>query len=145
MNLTDQKLNHTYLENPLVLVAEDHEDSRLMLKTMLELRGIRVVEAADGETAVNLAASKRPDLILMDGKLEQLDGISALKLIRASDGIYDVPVVIVSGSADENFREAAFAAGCNDFLAKPLNYHDFYQLLKRHLRSTTFDNLGAAA
>jgi CheY-like chemotaxis protein len=117
----------------LVLVAEDHADSRLMLKTMLELSGARVVEAEDGEAAVTVAASERPDLILMDLNLPQVDGLAALRRIRESDGLRQTPVVIMTGHGGDDWRAAALSAGSAGFLVKPISYQDFHRVLKRYL------------
>jgi CheY-like chemotaxis protein len=117
----------------LVLVAEDHADSRLMLKTMLELNGARVVEAGDGEAAVRVAVSERPDLILMDLNLPQMDGLAALRRIRESDGLGQTPVVIMTGHSGDDYRAAALGAGSAGFLVKPISYQDFHRTLKRCL------------
>jgi len=71
-------------EKPLVLVAEDHEDTRYMLRTIFEMKGCRVVEACDGLQAVAVAGRERPDLILMDGSLPVLDSLVATRLIRGN-------------------------------------------------------------
>jgi CheY-like chemotaxis protein len=117
----------------LVLVAEDHADSRLMLRTMLELSGARVVEAEDGEAAVRVAASERPDLILMDWNLPHMDGLAALRRIRESAGLRQTPVVIMTGYGDDDYRAAALSAGSAGFLVKPISYQDFHRTLKRCL------------
>src|SRR5947207_14611555 len=72
-----------------VLIADDHEDTRLMLRTMLEMNSFYVLEAADGKEAVELAELERPDIVLMDFGLPILDGLTALPLIRASETICD--------------------------------------------------------
>jgi PleD family two-component response regulator len=77
-----------------VLVVEDHDDTRLMLRTMLEWRGVSVVEAADGEAAVSMTETCRPDLILMDGSLPSLDGLTATRCIRQLDGAREVPIIV---------------------------------------------------
>src|ERR1044071_4481939 len=69
---------------PLVLVAEDHEDTRFLLRVLLETRGLCVIEASDGEEALRVAEQARPSLVLMDGGLPRLDGFTATRLMRAS-------------------------------------------------------------
>jgi CheY-like chemotaxis protein len=103
----------------LVLVVDDDDDTRFLLKTMLELLGLCVVEACDGERAVQLAESARPNLILMDATLPRLDGIAATRRIRESPALRDVPVVFLSAHAQSSFRDAALAAGGNEYLSKP--------------------------
>ena len=120
--------------NACVLVVEDHEDTRFMLRTMLEIRGgIDVVEAVDGQMAIALAESVRPDLILIDGNLPQLDGLTAKRRIRELVSARDVPIVFISGHALPDFEDKAFAAGCTDFLVKPFTLSELGLLLERHL------------
>lgn len=118
---------------PLVLVVEDHEDTRLLLKTALEMRGYRVSLAADGEDGVLLARSERPRLVIMDATLPRLDGIAATRLIRSDSALADVPVVFLSGHAQPSFRAAALDAGGTDFLVKPIALEDLTAVIDRHL------------
>lgn len=116
---------------PLVLVTEDDEDVRLLFCTALALRGYAVIEAGDGEEAVRLAESARPDLILMDGTLPRLDGIGASRRIRQLGGA--VPIVFISGHAEQDFRDVAREAGCNEYLVKPLNLEHLGGVLEKFL------------
>src|ERR1700753_1353481 len=100
---------------PLVLVADDHEDTRLLLSTILDLRGCAVIEAVDGEEAVRLAQSAGPDLILMDASLPRVDGITATRRIRRMWQTGRVPIVFVSGHAEPSFRVVAREAGCDEY------------------------------
>src|SRR3954463_15814216 len=81
---------------PVVLVVEDFEDNRFMMRRLLEMSGYRVVEAVNGNQAVERAASERPDIILMDLTLPQLDGLAATRRIRSQEGLGRVPIVAVS-------------------------------------------------
>ena len=121
---------------PLVLVAEDHEDTRFMLRTILEGRGLAVVEVCDGEEAVTRAERDTPDLILMDGGLPRLDGISATRRMRASASLSGVPIVFLSGHADPRQQLAAREAGCDDYLVKPFELRRLYRLLEDLLPGT---------
>ncbi len=107
---------------------EDYEDTRLLLRTLLEKKGIRVVEAGDGRAAMKIARKELPDLILMDFSLPGLDGIAATKSIRAEASTAHIPIVALSAHcSDARWREKAQAAGCAYCLSKPL---DFAQLDK---------------
>ena len=117
---------------PVVLVVEDHDDTRLMLRVMLELRGLEVVEAADGEEAVSAAERARPGLILMDGNLPQLDGLTAARRIRESKAARHVPVVILSGHAEPDYRARALASGCDGFIVKPFSAEQLDAVLECH-------------
>jgi CheY-like chemotaxis protein len=117
-----------------VLVVEDHEDTRFMLRTLLELRGgIKVVEAENGESAIALAESMHPDLILMDTDLPLLDGYAATRRIRQLTSAREVPIVFLSGHAQPVAQAKAFAAGCTDYLVKPFALGEMERLIERHL------------
>jgi CheY-like chemotaxis protein len=120
-----------------VLIADDHDDTRLMLRTILELNRFLVLEAADGETAVALTVSERPDIVLMDFSLPVLDGLGALRLIKANHATRNVPIIFLSGRAEPAPQLAAREAGCNDFLVKPIHLDKMMQLIEQRMISTT--------
>jgi two-component system OmpR family response regulator len=117
---------------PRVLVAEDHEDTRLLLRVVLERDGLEVLEAADGEEAVRLAESARPDLVLLDRSLPRLDGLAVTRLVRAREAGH-VPIIFLSGHAEPLARSAAFEAGCDDYLIKPIGLDRLASVVARHL------------
>ena len=117
-----------------MLVVEDHEDSRLMFKTFLELKGCRVVEAGDGLEAVTAAEREHPDLVLMDVSLPGLDGLSVTRRLRARESLRALPVVIISGHAAAADQAVAVAAGCSEYLTKPLELKQLDGVLARHVR-----------
>jgi CheY-like chemotaxis protein len=120
--------------HPLVLIVEDHHDTRFMLRTILEMRGgVSVVEAENGEEATALAESQRPDLILMDGTLPLVDGFAATRRIRELTSVRDVPIIFLSGHAQPAHEAKAFAAGCTDYLVKPFALGELERVLERHL------------
>ena len=129
---TDTSRHHS---RPTVLVAEDHEDSRLLFKFFLESKGCRVVEAADGLEAVTAAEREHPDLVLMDVSLPGLDGLSATRRLRAQESLRALPVVIISGHAAAADRDEAVAAGCSEYLTKPLEMNPLVGVLERHVRT----------
>lgn len=117
-----------------VLVVEDHDDTRLMLKTMLELRGgIVVVEAENGAMAIALATNVHVDLILMDTDLPVVDGYDATSRIREYTPTHEIPIVMMSGHAEPAAQVRAFAAGCTDYLVKPFSMDGFDSLVNRYL------------
>ena len=118
---------------PTVLVVEDFEDNRFMMRRLLEMSGYRVVEAVNGEQAVEVAASERPDLILMDLSLPKLDGLAATRRIRQSNGLGEVPIVAVSAHDTSDFHADALAAGCNEYVTKPIDFDQLESLLKKLL------------
>jgi two-component system, cell cycle response regulator DivK len=121
----------------LFLVVEDFEDSRYMLRQLLELAGYRVVEATDGEEAIKLAVAKRPELILMDLSLPKLDGLAATRRIRQLDDLGHVPIVAVSAHDSDDSRSEALAAGCDEYVTKPIDFDQLSLLLHRLLPSAS--------
>jgi CheY-like chemotaxis protein len=100
-----------------ILVVDDFDDTRLLLRTWLERRGFRVVEAENGIQAINQAETEAPDLIIMDMQMPELDGLSATRYIRKS--LDSVPILAVSAYGADQFREQALAAGCNEYVSTP--------------------------
>lgn len=110
----------TAAEGPrTILVVDDFDDTRLLLRTWLERRGFRVVEAENGLQAIDRAASEVPDLIIMDMQMPQLDGLSATRRIRDLKTLDSVPIVAVSAYGADQFREQALAAGCDEYVSTP--------------------------
>jgi CheY-like chemotaxis protein len=118
---------------PMVMVVEDFEDNRFMMRRLLEMSGYRVLEAINGEEAVELAHREKPQLILMDLSLPQLDGLAATRRIRQHADLRDVPIVAVSAHDTADFHADALAAGCNDYVTKPIDFDQLEALLKRLL------------
>ncbi len=118
---------------PTVMVVEDFEDNRFMMRRLLEMSGYRVLEAVNGEEAVELAHKERPQLILMDLSLPQLDGLAATRRIRQYPDMKDVPIVAVSAHDTADFHADALAAGCNDYVTKPIDFDQLEALLSRLL------------
>ena len=110
----------TATSGPLtILVVDDFDDTRLLLRTWLERRGFRVVEAENGIEAIDRAETESPDLIIMDMQMPQLDGLSATRRIRKLESMNSVPIVAVSAYGADQFREQALAAGCNEYVSTP--------------------------
>ena len=114
-----------------VLVVEDFEDNRFMMRRLLEMSGYRVIEAVNGQEAVDKACAERPDLILMDLSLPYLDGLAATRRIRQHDGLGKVPIVAVSAHDTADFHADALAAGCNEYVTKPIDFDQLERLLSR--------------
>jgi DNA-binding response OmpR family regulator len=120
-------LGHRTSGNLTILIVEDHDDTREMLRILFQMWGFRVVEACNGLEAVETASRERPALILMDGSLPFLDGLGATRLIREKALLDEVKIVALHGWGSRSYDSAALAAGCDDCFAKPL---DFEQLWK---------------
>ena len=117
---------------PVVLIADDHDDTREMLKTLLGMVGCHAIEAEDGERALDAAENVHPDLILLDMKMPRLDGLTVTRLIRSHPNLHEVPIVAVTGNAAPQFQAEALRAGCNYCLVKPIDsdrLEDLIQML----------------
>jgi len=121
---------------PLVLIADDDPDTRLLFRIVLEVRGCCIFEAADGEETVQTAARTRPDLILMDGNLPRLSGLEAVRQIRASGQL--VPIVFISGHASAAFIARAREAGCDEYLVKPFALVELENVLKKYCGNANY-------
>jgi two-component system cell cycle response regulator DivK len=105
-----------------VLVVEDYADSRFMMARLLEMSGYRVLEAADGREAVEIAERECPDVVLMDLQMPVLDGFTATSIIRRIESICRVPVIAVSAQSAEDYLAAARRVGCDHFVTKPVDF-----------------------
>jgi CheY-like chemotaxis protein len=119
-----------------VLLVEDTEDNRQMMKKLLELSDFRVVEATNGREAVELARRERPQIILMDLSLPFVDGLAATRQIRRLPGLSKVPIVAVSAHDTTDFHSDAMDAGCNAYVTKPIYYPELEELVNRLLAET---------
>lgn len=116
-----------------VLVIEDFEDTRYLMRLEMEQRGYRVIEAADGEQGVALAVSEQPDIILMDIGLPVMDGIAATRQLRARPEMRDTLIVALTAHHETEYRANALSAGCDAYLTKPIDFDWLIDLLSRLL------------
>ncbi len=105
---------------PRILLVEDNEMNRDMLARRLVRNGYEVSIATDGQQGVDMAASERPDLILMDMSLPVIDGWEATRRVRANDATRRIPVIALTAHAMAGDREKAIEAGCDDYDTKPV-------------------------
>jgi two-component system, cell cycle response regulator DivK len=116
-----------------VLVVEDYEDTRHLMRIELEQRGFRIVEATNGEEAISAAVRERPPIILMDIGLPVLDGISATRQLRGREETRDSLIVAVTAHHESEYRAKALEAGCNAYVTKPIDFDWLRDLLDRLL------------
>ena len=115
---------------PLILVVEDHDDSRAMLVLFLQMKGCDVIAAGDGRHVMALARTAVPDLILMDIDLPFVDGWQATASLKAEEKTRHIPVVAVSGNCDDPaLKRKALRAGCEDCIGKPVDFDRLSQTL----------------
>ena len=123
--------------NNVVLVVEDNERNRKLLRTILKFRGFEVVECEDGAPVLALVKQHKPVLVLMDIQLPTVDGITALGMLRADPETAQVPVIAVTASVTRGERERVTAAGFNGYLAKPLDIEALNEMVDRLAGRTT--------
>lgn len=123
-------------EAPLVLIVDDSDDIRAMVKFVLESRGYRVLEAVNGQEALKTARKECPHLILMDLNMPVLDGFGAARGIREITRMCDVPIVAISAHNTPDHRAKASAVGFNDYLTKPINFVQMFELIRRFIPAT---------
>lgn len=140
-----------------ILIADDYDDNRELLRLILETSGYTLVEARNGRECVDIALDVRPDIALIDLSMPVLDGWGALREIRADERTHSIPCVAVTAFAAEEDRERALEAGFNDYLAKPYRAKDILDIIthllntrdttqKLHTRAPTIaDSTGEAA
>jgi len=112
-----------------VLLVEDTEDNRYMMRRLLEMVGYTVVEARNGQEAVLLAEEESPELILMDLSLPIIDGLAATRLIRKIPAAKKIQIIAVSAHDTADFQAEALAAGCNGSVTKPIDFASFETLI----------------
>jgi two-component system cell cycle response regulator DivK len=116
-----------------VLVAEDRESSRELIRTMLEHSGFAVIEASNGGEAILLAREKHPDLVLLDLQMPIKDGFDVLQELRADPCFQSIPIIALTASAMYRDKERALERGFTGYLTKPLNLAELRQELSRLL------------
>ena len=109
----------------LILIVEDNEKNRKLVRDLLQLRGYRTLEAGTAGEGIRLATADTPDLILMDIQLPDLDGEAALGRLRAEPGTAGIPVIALTAQAMAGDRERLLRAGFAGYLAKPISVREF--------------------
>ena len=117
-----------------ILVIEDFSDTRDLLRLVLEAEGYRVVEAGNGLEGIEAARRENPDAVLMDMSMPLMDGYLATKKIRELPNLSNTPIIACSAHNRWSWRSKAIAAGCNDFLTKPMELTVLLAMLSRYLR-----------
>lgn len=112
-----------------VLVVDDMPDNLILISLSLQSNGFRVVTASNGEEAIKVASLARPDLILMDIAMPEVDGLSAVRRIRTLPELKHVPVVALTAFNTSGFRQAAYEAGFDAYLTKPVDFDRLNSLI----------------
>jgi len=117
-----------------ILVVDDNLDSRELVVKVLSRRGLDLYEAEDGEDALARVVSARPDLILMDISLPRIDGYEVARRLKKDPRFTAIPIIALTAHAMKGDRERALAAGCDDYISKPINIHTLYDRVVSHLQ-----------
>jgi CheY-like chemotaxis protein len=113
-----------------ILIAEDSNDGREMMRMLLGLKGYKVLSAENGVRAVEVALTGHPDLILLDLELPRLDGLGVVRILRSHREFRDTPIIIVSGHDPDGYRQPAIDAGSSDYLPKPIDFERLDAILQ---------------
>ena len=120
-----------------ILVVEDNERNMRLFCDVLQASGYRTLQATTGEQAVELVFEHRPDLVLMDIQLPDIDGVEALSRVRSDDGFASVPILALTAQAMEGDRERFLAAGFDGYLSKPVDIAEFVATVKRYCEESS--------
>ena len=115
-----------------ILIVEDNELNLKLLNDILEMHGYDTVGAVSGATAIDLARQLHPELILLDIQLPDISGMDVARRLKADERTRDIPLIAVTAFAMPGDRKMILESGCDDYVAKPINMHDFLILVGRY-------------
>jgi two-component system, cell cycle response regulator DivK len=116
-----------------ILIVEDSPLNRKLVETVLSPHGYHLLDAKNGEEAIEVATREHPDLILMDMKMPKLDGYEATRILKSRPDMANVPIVALTAHAMEEERERAIQSGCDGYITKPINTRTFPSLVRQYL------------
>jgi PAS domain S-box-containing protein len=116
-----------------VLVVDDIESNRMLLNEILSVYGLKVIEAVNGKEALNMAANKKPDIILMDLRMPVMDGYEAIRILKASKNLNKIPVIVLTASAMRSTEEDIKKIKCDGYIRKPVSRYELISELKKYL------------
>ena len=124
------------MANELILVVEDNDKNRKLVRDVLTFKGYEIIEAETGEEGVRLAQERHPSLVLMDIRLPGIDGVEALRQLRAEASTREIPIMAMTASVMTADRQKITDAGFDAFQSKPLKVSDFVAAVERILDHT---------
>ena len=125
----------SFVSGSTVLLVDDSDDIRLMLKQMLLMNNYRVIEASNGQEAIEIVNERCPDLILVDLNMPRLDGLSLVEKVCALKGKCEgVPIIAMTAFHTYGMKEAAIQTGCNEYITKPIEMEKLEKLLSGYLQ-----------
>ena len=120
--------------SPKILVVEDNQDNREMVVKVLKFNGYQVVEAVDGEEAIEKAKTEHPDLILLDIFLPKMDGYEATRRLKGDTSLRNIPIIALTAHAMKGSMEEALAAGCDGYIPKPIDVRELPKQIQHFLK-----------
>jgi len=121
------------MTNSTVLVIEDNELNLKLVRDLLQIGKYQVLEAIDAESGIRLAREHKPDLILMDIQLPDINGLAAAKILKKNKNLNHIPIVALTGCAMQGDQEKAFEAGCIGYISKPIDTRVFLKKIAEFL------------
>ncbi len=118
-----------------ILIVDDNQDSRELVVKILKNRGYLIIEAVDGEEALEKATAENPDLILMDISIPKLDGYEVTRRLKCQVKFKDTPIIALTAHAMKGHREKALEAGCDGYISKPIDIHELPDQIKSYLKN----------
>lgn len=116
-----------------ILIVEDNEVNRLLMKDILAYYGYEIIEAANGAEGIEKAKECGPELILMDMQMPVMDGFAAVTLLKADPGTRDIKIICITSFSMKGDKERILQAGCDAYVSKPINTRELPKLVKQHL------------
>ena len=129
------------MDEKRILLIEDDELNRKLVKEILRVGNYRALEAKDAETGIQMARQHKPDLILMDIHLPKMDGLSATRLIKSDEDLKQIPIVALTALAMPEDLNKALKAGCDDYVSKPFRMQDLLKTIGQLIDSTDRGNI----
>lgn len=114
----------------VVLIADDDQTTRMLVRAAVEAAGMDAEEAINGAQALSMVEEVRPDVIVLDLMMPGMDGVSGCSRLREHPNAHDVPILVISGTLDDDEIARAYAAGATDFMAKPIDWPEFSAKLR---------------
>jgi two-component system cell cycle response regulator DivK len=118
-----------------ILVVDDNQDGRELVVKILKNRGYQMIEAVDGEEALEKAIAENPDLILMDISIPKLDGYEVTRRLKSQVKFKDTPIIALTAHAMKGDKEKAMEAGCEGYISKPIDIHELPDQIKSYLKN----------
>ena len=117
-----------------IMIVDDNRDSRELALKILKAKGYLIIEARDGQEALEKVPVEKPDLILMDISLPKIDGYEVTRRLKSQEDYKDIPIIALTAHAMKGDKEKALAAGCEGYIPKPINVHELPKQVKLFLK-----------